>query len=683
MLPGSVVTVTGTVTNGAELGWQRYLQDTTAGIASYGDVLAGLSLGDSIRLRGVVSSYRGELQLSPVLSVELVASARSVAPWISSDVREWLEAGRQATRVRLTCAGVTSCYNEFREGPMRFFDASGTYWRLSVPAASPLIGQPIGTDMFLEGILGMLEDQPVLKLQDAGFNESGECLLVGQGAGSIDGNTLTATWLRPPGEPLFVEWTRQGATDTLVPFQGDEIAGVSVDVGMPGALHSFRLVCWLPSGDTIRSPWLLVADSDPAGPQPEFFFNRSLAISFSDGSQPDGVGSSVIESDIIRRIDEATATLDVAMYNTGRDPLVQALNRAVSRGVRVRYIADSGTSNGALDGPLSFQVLYREGDGIMHHKFVVGDAGLTGQAWVWAGSTNFSQNQLTQDPNNAFVVRDQALAALYTHEFEEMWGGLPGHADSRTGDLKTDDTAHDFLAGGAPAEVYFSPSDETGCHIARVIASADQQVLVALLLLTRDELTDALIERYQAGVDVRVIVDDEESSAAALARLRSAGVPVRVHRFSPIFHHKYAVVDEGTTSDPVVLTGSHNWTFSADRINDENVVIFHQQRVANLYRQEFEARWGELGTTATTDPGVGRGHRVYPNPASDWVAFRNLSNADAEVRLYTPLGIGIGRWTVAAGETKSVKMPEGPDGWLLAEWIFPSARTAEVLRIVR
>ena len=177
---------------------------------------------------------------------------------------------------------------------------------------------------------------------------------------------------------------------------------------------------------------------------------------------------------------------------------------------------------------------------------------------------------------------------------------------------------HEFLLGDTYIESWFSPSDETNCRIAELLQSANHQALVGLLLLTRFDLTDELIALHDAGIDVRVIVDDEESSASALSRLRNAGVRVVTHDPNAIFHHKYAIIDEGhMDSDPVVVTGSHNWTWSADNINDENTLIIHDQSVTNIFRQEFEARWKELNPTSVTESSWNN-LMVYPNPVSEF-----------------------------------------------------------------
>jgi len=57
-------------------------------------------------------------------------------------------------------------------------------------------------------------------------------------------------------------------------------------------------------------------------------------------------------------------------------------------------------------------------------------------------------------------------------------------------------------------------------------------------------------------------------------------------------HHKYLIVDNSDpSSDPLLLTGSHNWSSSAEYRNDENTLIVHDATIANIYYQEFTERF--------------------------------------------------------------------------------------------
>src|SRR5690349_16451454 len=153
-------------------------------------------------------------------------------------------------------------------------------------------------------------------------------------------------------------------------------------------------------------------------------------------------------------------------------------------------------------------VLYRT-DGIgsgMHNKFLSIDADHADIAWVWTGSTNWTQNGLFDDYNNMVFIQHQGLALAYRTEFEEMWGGSgaqPVQANSRFGADKTDNTPHVFDVDGVQVESYFSPSDNTTSHIVNAIDDADHTVRCALFAFTYDELGTALVQA-EDRVDVSV-----------------------------------------------------------------------------------------------------------------------------------------------------------------------------------
>ena len=47
-------------------------------------------------------------------------------------------------------------------------------------------------------------------------------------------------------------------------------------------------------------------------------------------------------------------------------------------------------------------------------------------------------------------------------------------------------------------------------------------------------------------------------------------------------HHKFAVVDNHT-----VITGSHNWSASANHSNDETLIVIQSPTVTAHYMREF------------------------------------------------------------------------------------------------
>ena len=120
-----------------------------------------------------------------------------------------------------------------------------------------------------------------------------------------------------------------------------------------------------------------------------------------------------------------------------------------------------------------------------------------------------------------------------------------------------------------------------------------------------------------------------------------------------LLHHKYMIVDtQWVDDDPLVLTGSHNWSFSANSRNDENTLIIHDQSVANMFLQEFAERYhesggiAELGVITAVDgeqPFSGRLLRDvsnYPNPFNPFtnIVFTTTADADVSLRIYDVTG---------------------------------------------
>src|SRR5690606_10802369 len=126
--------------------------------------------------------------------------------------------------------------------------------------------------------------------------EGGDCTLIAPAEVTQDGAEWVASWDGPTLSDFIAEWS---LPDTIVrvntELQGNKIVARGPVVSN-GYIHGFRLAGWSASSDTIRSPVSWFAASDPASPPAAFYFNRSLDTSFSDGSAPDGVGSSVIET---------------------------------------------------------------------------------------------------------------------------------------------------------------------------------------------------------------------------------------------------------------------------------------------------------------------------------------------------------------------------------------------------
>lgn len=390
------------------------------------------------------------------------------------------------------------------------------------------------------------------------------------------------------------------------------------------------------------------------------YFNHPVATNFAQTQNAVNLGNS-LDDMLISYINACVSTLDIAIYNSyspsGTTGIAGAINAAYARGVQVRVIYDGSTSSAMI--PLlnpSIPILASPNSssyGIMHNKFVIFDATSSDatKPFVWTGSTNWTVAQIDgPDKNSAIVIQDQALALGYTLEFEEMWGSstmTPNATLSKFGPDKVDNTPHTYLIGGKTVNSYFSPSDGTNSKIIAAINSANSDIEVATMLITRSDISSALINRYTSGVStVDIVLDSQNPSGNQLSTLQGSISSSQVVSYtgSGIVHHKFMVVDNfNSSSDPQVVVGSHNWSTSAETKNDENVLIVHDANITNQYYQAFAYLYQQAGGVLSTNANVVVHDNLvlYPNPTDGIFSISTTGDSTIDsvlISVYDVLG---------------------------------------------
>lgn len=147
-------------------------------------------------------------------------------------------------------------------------------------------------------------------------------------------------------------------------------------------------------------------------------------------------------------------------------------------------------------------------------------------------------------------------------------------------------------AWAADLQVYFSRSDPVSKVLAREITAAQKTIYVTMYSFTDKDLAAALIEASMRGVDVRIVIDRNQSSErnSVSSTLRDALGPKRVvfrsGKGRGVMHEKMAIFD-GLT----VTLGSYNWTANAKNNNWENLVVLRDARIAAECLAEFRSIW--------------------------------------------------------------------------------------------
>ncbi|WP_296227141.1 phospholipase D family protein [Ralstonia sp. UBA689] len=146
------------------------------------------------------------------------------------------------------------------------------------------------------------------------------------------------------------------------------------------------------------------------------------------------------------------------------------------------------------------------------------------------------------------------------------------------------------LAAKGTVQAAFTPDDDIEGLLADVIGQARQQVLVQAYLLSNKAITRALLAAHQRGVDVRVLADREQmmrANGSRVPEIANAGIPVWLEVRYKNAHNKVIVIDPHGPN-PVLVTGSFNFTQTAQRGNAENVLIVRGD--ADL-AQRYAANW--------------------------------------------------------------------------------------------
>lgn len=280
--------------------------------------------------------------------------------------------------------------------------------------------------------------------------------------------------------------------------------------------------------------------------------------------------------------ERAQKMIDVAVFDLRLPSLVDALVRAHERGVQVRVLVDYEANKGAAEftdaveklETRGVQVVRNHRSALMHDKFAIID-----QQLLWTGSMNFTPNDVYRNNNNMLRLGNAELIQNYTQIFERLFLLRAMEAPS-----KIIPNPRVTLDNKVVIENYFSPNGGAQQAILNRLQAAKKSIRVTAFAFTDTPMADVLKAKHNAGLKVQAVFETRNNSGlgAEFEPLKKAGLDILQDGNCYILHSKLMIIDDKT-----VVMGSYNFTESANKTNDENLLIIDDPALAKQYIAEF------------------------------------------------------------------------------------------------
>ncbi|MGV3526962.1 MAG: phospholipase D-like domain-containing protein [Candidatus Sericytochromatia bacterium] len=290
-----------------------------------------------------------------------------------------------------------------------------------------------------------------------------------------------------------------------------------------------------------------------------------------------------VDKYFIGLIDSATRTLDGAFYDIADQASVEALIRAKQRGVNVRLVTETDSLMDKNNPNLprqSIAALRAAGieirddkqAGLMHHKFMVVD-----NTTVWTGSLNLTTSSVYHHNNNSVMIKSPQLAENFNAEFKRLFeeGLFTPNAHP---------VPHAMVnVSGIQIQTFFSPGGGAIDAILAELGKSTKNIRFMAFSMTDKNILNLMLQKKAAGVKVEGVFDTCLIPQYSIYwELKKNGILALGDGNQALMHHKVMIIDDET-----VITGSFNFSKSAQTKNQENMVLIKSPAIAKQYVDEY------------------------------------------------------------------------------------------------
>ncbi|MFN8673135.1 MAG: phospholipase D-like domain-containing protein [Candidatus Sericytochromatia bacterium] len=285
----------------------------------------------------------------------------------------------------------------------------------------------------------------------------------------------------------------------------------------------------------------------------------------------------------VKLINSAKKTLDGAFYDIQDPDVTQAFINAHKRGVKVRLVTDDENLKDKQDPTkdrqsiidlkkAGIEVKDDKREKLMHNKFMVVD-----NTYVWTGSMNLTTSSMYHHNNNSIRIKSPELAQNFNAEFSRFWDQNLYGTNPHTIPNQVVNVA------GSSIRTFFSPGGGTNLAIVEELKKAKKSIKFMAFSMTHKDILAVMTEKKQAGLNVEGIFDECLIPQYSIYfALKKANIFTRGDGNQALMHHKVMIIDDET-----VITGSFNFSKSADEGNNENCLFIKSPTLAKIYNSEY------------------------------------------------------------------------------------------------
>ncbi len=692
VLLNQIVTVQGTVTTHQEFGAVLvYFQSGTAGTVGYDAAFcSGVTRGDSVQITGKVVQYNGLTEFQPVNSFQILSSGKTVNPIVvtTTQARTNGEAYESRlikinniTQVKNTSGAPVTQWTVSGSGTNFRIFSGGDSVEIRIYATSNIANTTIPSFPFsVTALESQFQSSPPYlsgyqilprDLNDFTVEGGGPNIPAAPIETNITPTSVTLTFATLSAGDTKVKYFISDSlyqpevyTDSVYDAALVTAHSITLNNLTPGKIYYATVSSTNSTGTSTYTPkYFCTASHTTSRGNFEVYFNKSIDASIA---MPNNIanGNTDLKVRLGQRIDSAQHSIDMAIYSFDDVTIIRdKLINAFARGVKIRIVYDyrSGTPQALMQDLINagIGVMIRPSSSyIMHNKFLIFDSrdnSSYSDDWLWCGSSNITTTQFNTDVQNVLLIQDESLCRAYTREFEEMWGSHNDNKNpalSKFGAQKLNNTPHLFRINNKNVECYFSPSDGVSDRIVSLIQTeTNKSIDFCILTFTRFQIENAMKSRYNPpNTWVRGVFDHDTSGGQGMifAEMHGTGgsIPwspaakVYLENYTGMLHHKYILIDpDMPSSNPVVETGSYNFSNAATSGNDENILIIYDSLIANQYFQEFSKRMsdagGSIGIQKEGDviPSGFDVYQNYPNPFNPMTTIKFAIASENQVTL--------------------------------------------------